>query len=99
MGNDEKMTKQYIRIPGFIDRELRKLQGNLIHDLLIDVSYSTVVNALLMSGLLAADKLDKDQWRLLRDFIYDQERVPAIADRNEMMLAKLTTVGTSQEKD
>ncbi len=42
MTRKRKLTEQHIRIPDYIDLELRKLQGSLIRDLLIDVSYSTV---------------------------------------------------------
>jgi hypothetical protein len=84
------MQKQYVRIPDFLDTELRKLQGSLIRDLLMDVSYATVVNLLLMSGLLAADKLDEGDWRLLRAFLVEQEGVPPIAGKGEAVLSRLT---------
>jgi hypothetical protein len=87
------MQKQYIRVPDFLDAELRKLQGSLIRDLLIDVSYATVVNVVLMGGLLAADKLDEEDWRLLRAFLVHEEGVPPVAGRGETVLSRLTAVG------
>lgn len=96
MRRQGKLTKQYIRIPDYLDLELRKLQGSLIRDLLIDVSYSTVVNAVLMSGLLAADKLSEDDWRLLRAFVFHEEGVPPLTGKGDLVLAQLTAgEGTS----
>ncbi len=85
-----KVIKQYIRIPDYIDLELRKLQGSLIRDLLIDVSYSTVVNLVLMGGLLAADKLSEYDWRLLRAFLVHEEGPPPVEGRGDQLLAQLT---------
>ncbi len=89
MSKQGKLTKQYIRIPDFIDLELRKLQGSLIRDLLIDVSYSTVVNLLLMGGLLAAEKLSEEDWRHLRAFLV-HEGLPPVAGKGDLALAQLT---------
>jgi len=81
--------KQYVRIPDFIDVELRKLQGSLIRDLLIDVSYATVVNVVLMGGLLAADKLSEDDWRNLRAFLLEQERMPFLDGKGDAVRERL----------
>ncbi len=83
------MMKQYVRIPDFIDVELRKLQGSLIRDLLIDVSYATVVNVVLMGGLLAADKLSEDDWRNLRAFLLEQERMPFLDGKGDAVRERL----------
>ena len=85
-----KLTKQYVRIPVFLDLELRKLQGSLIRDLLIDVSYSTVINLLVMGGLLAADKLSEEDWRQLRAFLVHEEGAPPVAGRGDSVLGQLT---------
>lgn len=83
------MMKQYVRIPDFIDVELRKLQGSLIRDLLIDVSYATVVNVVFMGGLLAADKLSEDDWRNLRAFLLEQERMPFLDGKGDAVRERL----------
>lgn len=93
------MVKQYVRIPDFIDRELRKLQGSLIRALLIDVSYATVVNLVLMGGLLAANKLGEEDWRMLRAFLLHQEGVPAVAGKGETVLARLTEAEEDGEQE
>ncbi|MGB6838039.1 MAG: hypothetical protein WBF66_10110 [Dehalococcoidia bacterium] len=84
------MHKQYIRVPDSLDAELRKLQGSLIRDLLIDVSYATVVNVVLMAGLLAADRLGEEDWRTLRAFLVHQAGVPAVAGTGDAVLSRLT---------
>ena len=74
------MAKQYIRIHDVIDAELRKLQGTLISSFLVDVSYNSVVNMVLLSGLLAADKLDKQDWAMVRHYWEeeDEEAAPVV---------------------
>ena len=90
MTKQGKLIKQYIRVPDFIDLELRKLQGSLIRDLLIDVSYSKVVNLVLMGGLLAAEKLSEEDWRHLRAFLVHEEGLPPVAGKGDLALAQLT---------
>lgn len=99
MSKERTLTKQYIRIPDFIDLELRRLQGSLIRDLLIDVSYSTVVNLVLMGGLLAAEKLSEEDWRLLRAFLVHEEGLPPVAGKGDVLLAQLTAAGESAGTD
>ncbi len=69
------MAKQYIRIHDVLDSEIRKLQGTLIRTFVVDVSFNTVVNMVLLAGLLAAEKLDKADWALIKDYWQKQEGV------------------------
>ncbi len=76
------MKPQYVRINPMIDAELRKLQGALIGSLLTDISYNTVINMVLVAGLLAADKLDQDDWLTVRNYWLLQERdVPSVVGK------------------
>lgn len=56
-----------------LDRELgdilRDIQGGLIRGRKADVSFTTTVNVVLLAGVLASDKLDKDDWETIRDFL------------------------------
>lgn len=67
------MAKQYVRIHDAIDAELRKLQGSLIASFLVDVSYNTVVNMVLLSGLLAAEKLEEEDWAAVKQYWLEEE--------------------------
>ncbi len=85
-----KLIKQYVRVPVFIDQELRNIQGSLIRELRMDIPYTTIVNLILMAGLLGTDKLSEEDWRHLRAFLVDQEGPPPLTGRGDQVLAQLT---------
>ena len=84
------MSKQYIRLHDVLDTELRKLQGTLIRTFLVDVSYNTVVNMVILAGLVAADKLDKNDWRMVKQYWYEEdERVVSVRGKADVMASQL----------
>ena len=87
------MAKQYVRIHEAIDTELRKIQGGLITGFLVDVSYNTVVNMVLLSGLLAAEKLSEDDWETVRQYWEEQDPEAAkVIRKASVFLGRLKAV-------
>lgn len=63
------MNRLSITLHDQLEEELRDIQGGLIRGRKADVSFTTTVNAVLVAGILASDKLDDEDWTIIRDFL------------------------------
>ncbi|NIP62958.1 MAG: hypothetical protein GWO15_09460 [Nitrosopumilaceae archaeon] len=61
-------TRITIMIDEDIQAKIRELQANLIESQDKYYSYSKVLNMVLLAGLLASEKLNRDDWIFLRSY-------------------------------
>jgi len=55
----------------FLQKELRKTQGRLIQDTIEDWSFATIVNMVILGGLIGSERLKKKDWEIIRGFLLD----------------------------
>lgn len=67
------MNRLSITLNDRLEDELRNIQGGLIRGRKADVSFTTTVNAVLLAGVLASDKLDDEDWAMIRNFLDKEE--------------------------
>jgi hypothetical protein len=67
------MSRLSITLDDKLEDELRDIQGGLIRGRKADVSFTTTVNTVLVAGILASDKLDDQDWAVIRDFLDKEE--------------------------
>jgi len=68
------MNRLSITLNDFLDDQLREIQGSLIKKLKRDISFTTVVNLVLLGGLLGAQHFDKKDWQTINEFL-DEEQI------------------------
>lgn len=61
--------KRSITINTTLEEKLREIQSQIIHDNKTSFSLSMTVNILIISGLLALDRLGKEDFRKIKYFI------------------------------
>lgn len=65
------MPRRTVTIDGVLFRELQGMRAKFIEEgVLDDMSLTTVVNAVLLGGLIATDKFSEGDWTLIRDFLF-----------------------------
>ncbi len=67
------MNRLSITLNETLEEKLREIQGGLIKGRKADVSFTTTVNTVLLGGILGSDKLDEEDWTMIRDFLDKEE--------------------------
>lgn len=67
------MNRLSITLNDILDEKLRDIQGGLIRGRKADVSFTTTVNVVLLGGILGSDKLDDEDWAMIRGFLDEEE--------------------------
>ncbi|AIF84151.1 hypothetical protein NTE_02096 [Candidatus Nitrososphaera evergladensis SR1] len=67
------MNRLSITLNDFLEEKLRGIQGDLIKGRKQDISFTTVVNMVLLGGILGSRYLKKDDWQAIKDFLDDQQ--------------------------
>jgi hypothetical protein len=67
------LNRLSITLNDFLDDQLRDIQGALIKKLKRDISFTTVVNLVLVGGLLGSKHFDKKDWRIINDFLAEEQ--------------------------
>ncbi|MBI5378445.1 MAG: hypothetical protein HZA82_07470 [Thaumarchaeota archaeon] len=67
------MNRLSITLNDTLEEKLRDIQGGLIRGRKADVSFTTTVNSVLLAGILASDKLDEEDWAMIRGFLDEEE--------------------------
>jgi len=71
------MTRITITIDENLYKALRKIQGGFISSTGEDWSFTTIVNLIILAGIIAPEYLDEELkeefWETLRDFIKDKK--------------------------
>lgn len=62
-----------IIIDSDMEEKLRELQGNLIISERRNFSLSKIVNMVLVTGLMASDKLSSHEWAIIRSIVYGKK--------------------------
>ena len=63
------MNRITISLTREIEGYLRNIQGGLIQNKKEDVSFTTIVNLVLFSGILSLNKLSDNDWKNIKDFM------------------------------
>ncbi|GEM_PF-2567471 len=70
--NDALMNRMSITLNDFLEDQLRDIQGRLIKELKQDMSFTTVVNLVLLGGILGSKYLKDKDWQVINAFLEDQ---------------------------
>ena len=63
------MNRRTIMIDNEIETKVRDIQAQLILNSNKNWSFSTVSNFLMIAGIVCSEKLAKDDWTLVKDFL------------------------------
>lgn len=67
------MGRMTVTLDDDIMKALRKIQGKFIADSGEEWSFTTIVNMVLLGGLLGSDRFSKKVWRTILDFLEQQK--------------------------
>jgi len=68
-----EMGRMTITLDDFLQKELRKIQGKLIQDTGEDWSFTTIVNMVILGGLLSSERLKKKDWEIIGGFLLEEK--------------------------
>jgi len=67
------MGRMTVTLDDFLQKELRKIQGRLIQGTGEDWSFTTIVNMVILGGLIGSERLKKKDWEIIRGFILEEK--------------------------
>ncbi|MCV0392004.1 MAG: hypothetical protein K5790_01780 [Nitrosopumilus sp.] len=72
-----------------IEQQLRKIQGGLIAGRGEDVNFTTVINTVLLSGIIATDEFSEETWSSIRNFLDNEKETLDFEGLTDHFLNKL----------
>lgn len=67
------MGRMTITLNDTLEKSLRRIQGKFIHDFEKDWSFTTIVNMVILGGLLGAERLKNKDWEVIDDFLKEEK--------------------------
>lgn len=67
------MHRMSITLNDFLEEQLRDIQGALIKKLKRDISFTAVVNLVLVGGILGAKHFNEEDWETINDFLATEQ--------------------------
>jgi len=67
------MGRVTITLNDFLQKELRKIQGQLIQDTGEDWSFTTIANMVILGGLIGSERLQKKDWDIIQGFLLEEK--------------------------
>jgi len=67
------MNRITVSLEGLIEQQLREIQGGLIAGRNQDVSFTTIINAVLFAAMLSVNEFSEDTWAKIRQFLDDKQ--------------------------
>lgn len=67
------MKRLSVTLHDDIASPLRGIQGRLIEKLDKDISFTTIINAVLVGGILGANDFSEDTWTMINQFLHDEQ--------------------------
>ena len=67
------MGRMTVTLNDTLEKSLRRIQGKFIHDFEEDWSFTTIVNMVILGGLIGSKRLKKKDWEIIHDFLEDEK--------------------------
>ncbi|MGQ0794823.1 MAG: hypothetical protein ACT4N5_01390 [Nitrosopumilaceae archaeon] len=67
------MQRMSITLDDNIARTLRGIQGRLIEKFEKDISFTTIVNTVLLAGVIGTESFTEKTWTLLSQFLHEEQ--------------------------
>jgi len=67
------MARQTVSLDPTIEKSLRRIQGTLIVKFEREYSFTTIVNMVLLGGLVGSGKFDEEVWDMINQFLNDRQ--------------------------
>lgn len=67
------MGRMTITLNNILEKSLRQIQGTFIHDFEKDWSFTTIVNMVILGGLIGAKKFKDEDWKIIHNFLEEEK--------------------------
>jgi hypothetical protein len=68
-----EMGRMTITLNNILEKSLRQIQGTFIHDFEKDWSFTTIVNMVILGGLIGAKKFKDEDWKIIHNFLEEEK--------------------------
>lgn len=91
------MGRMTITLNDIIEGKLREIQGGYIAASKQDWSFTTIVNMVLLGGLIGAEKFGKKQWGIIDSFLKEEKLALELEAGTDSIISHLVEMGALKE--
>lgn len=66
------MVRKTITIHDFLHETIQEIRAKIFYDTRKEMSYTTIVNAMILGALIATEKMSEEDWETIRAFLKDE---------------------------